>query len=329
MTSIPSPAIRISQGLSIRLLEELQRNNLPAQENEEIRELSSTGFVKLYRQAIEQLEAQIAQGQGHPPMRKQELDLMCRCLMSCSTLAEAIHCAADFCAMLLPRAGQLSLEVDGPHATFHMDSLRQKRSSAACIVDLTGLFCYLQLLSWLIGESLSPQHVLLGHPERADAVPFLGLFNAPVTVGQRTYGFAFSTELLSRPIVRRPAELTAFLVDFPFRLVVIPTKVLSVTQQVRFFLEAAVSRGGEQPSLEAIANILHLSTSTLRRRLKAEGSSYQQLRRQCLLDSAIHCLQATDWSISRIAEHLGFSNEAAFRRAFQSWTGAAPGRYRL
>lgn len=325
MPAIPSPAIRDSHGLSIRLLEELQRNNLPG---EEVRELSPAGFVKLYRQAIEQLEAQIAQGQGHPPMRKQEMDLMCRCLMSCATLAEAIHCAADFCAMLLPRAGQLSLEVDGPNATFHMDSLRQKRSSAACIVDLTGLFCYLQLFSWLIGESLSPQHVYLGHPERTDAVPFLGLFNAPVTVGQRAYGFAFSVELLNRPVVRRPAELAAFLVDLPFRLVVIPTQVLSVTQQVRFFLEAAASHGGEQPSLEDIAATLHLSTATLRRRLTAEGSSYQQLRRQCLLDSAMHCLQATDWSINRIAEHLGFSNEAAFRRAFQSWTGSAPSRCR-
>lgn len=325
MPAIPSPTIRTSHGLSIRLLEELQRNNLPG---EEVRELSPAGFVKLYRQAIEQLEAQIAQGQGHPPMRKQEMDLMCRCLMSCATLAEAIHCAADFCVMLLPRAGQLSLEVDDPNATFHMDSLRQKRSSAACIVDLTGLFCYLQLFSWLIGESLSPQHVYLGHPERTDAVPFLGLFNAPVTVGQRAYGFAFSAELLKRPVVRRPAELAAFLVDLPFRLVVIPTQVLSVTQQVRFFLEAAASHGGEQPSLETIAGTLHLSTATLRRRLATEGSSYQQLRRQCLLDVAMHYLQATDWSISRIAEHLGFSNEAAFRRAFQGWTGSAPSRHR-
>lgn len=330
MTSISSPPARASHGLSSRLLEELRRNNLLAEQpiNGDL-QFSSSSFVKLYRQAIEQLDAQIAQEQGHPSMRKQEVDLMCRCLMSCNTLAEAIHCAADFCAMLLPRAGQLSLEVKDQHATFQMDSLRQKHSSAACIVDLTGLFCYLQLFSWLIGESLSPQQIFLAHPERADAVPFLSLFNAPATVGQRTYGFTFEAQLLNRPVIRQPTELPEFLVDFPFRLVVTPTAVVSVTQQVDFFLRTATTHGRKVPDMGSVANALHLSTPTLRRRLNAEGSSYQDLRRHCLMESAQHCLQSTNWSISRISEHLGFSSEAAFRRAFQEWTGSAPSRYRV
>lgn len=329
MTSTPAPDLRAPRGLSKRLLEELQRHNLLPPPAEDTQPLPASSFVKLYRQAIEQLDAQIAQGQGHPPMRKQEVDLMCRCLMSCSTLGEAILCAADFCAMLLPRAGRLSLEVEGNWATFHMDSLRPRRSSAACIVDLTGLFCYLQLFSWLIGESLAPRQAFMAHPERADAVPFLSLFNAPVTVGQPTYGFTFGAALLTQPVIRQPAELAAFLVDFPFRLVVTPTTVVSVTQQVSFFLQAAAAHGREWPTLESIAATLHLSPATLRRRLQAEDSSYQQLRRECLLASALHYLRATDWSISRIAEHLGFSNEAAFRRAFLGWTGSPPSRYRL
>ncbi|MEJ6654490.1 MAG: AraC family transcriptional regulator ligand-binding domain-containing protein [Pseudomonas sp.] len=330
MTSISPPVLHPPLGLSNRLLEELQRNNLSLPEQaEDTQPVPASSFVKLYRQAIEQLDAQIAHGQGHPPMRKQEVDLMCRCLMSCSTLRTAILCAADFCAMLLPRAGRLSLQVTGSSATFHMDSLRPKRSSAACIIDLTGLFCYLQLFSWLIGESLAPQQAFIAHPERSDAVPFLSLFNAPVIVGQPTYGFSFSAELLERPVIRQPAELAAFLVDFPFRLVVRPTTVVSVTQQVRFFLEAAAAHGREWPSLDAIAGTLHLSSATLRRRLKAEGSSYQDLRRQCLFASALHYLRATDWSISRIAEQLGFSNETAFRRAFMGWTGSPPSHYRL
>lgn len=323
-------ALRTPHGLSSRLLEELHRNNLlPPALEQSAQLLPASSFVKLYRQAIEQLDAQIAEDQGHPPMRKQEVDLMCRCLVSCSTLGEAILCAADFCAMLFPRAGRLSLEVEGSWATFHMDSLRPKRSSAACIVDLTGLFCYLQLFSWLIGESLCPRQAFIAHPERSDAVPFLSLFNAPVAVGQPTYGFTFCTDLLAHPVIRQPVELPGFLVDFPFRLVVTPTTVVSVTQQVRFFLQAAAAHGHEWPSLETIAETLHMSQATLRRRLKVEGSSYQHLRRQCLLASALHYLRATDWSISRIAEYLGFSNEAAFRRAFLSWTGSPPSHYRL
>lgn len=329
MASRSAHAVRVPHGLGARLLEELQRNSLqgagPVGSDQP---LSADSFVTLYREAIEQLEAQVARGEGHPPMRKQEVDLMCRCLLSCSTLGEAIGCAAEFCAMLQPRAGKLSLESQGEHATFHMDSLRQKRSSAACLVDLTGLFCYLQLFAWLTGQSLRPHSVFLAHPKREDAMPFLGLFDAPVAVGKRTYGFSFDASLLARPLIRQPAELAAFLVDFPFRLIGAPPSVVSLTQQVRGFLDAALAHELELPALGELAAALGISEPTLRRRLAAEGSSYQLLRKLCLRESAQRCLRDSDWTIGRIAGHLGFSSEAAFRRAFLDWTGHAPSRYR-
>ncbi len=329
MASRSAHAVRVPHGLGARLLEELQRSGpLGAGPGGAERQPSADDFVTLYREAIEQLEARVARGEGHPPMRKQEVDLMCRCLLSCSTLGEAIACAADFCAMLHPRAGKLSLESQGESATFHMDSLRQKRSSAACLVDLTGLFCYLQLFAWLTGQSLRPHSVFLAHPKREDAMPFLGLFDAPVAVGKPTYGFSFDSSLLARPVIRQPAELAGFLVDFPFRLIGAPSSVLSVTQQVRGFLDAALAHELELPALGAVAADLGISEPTLRRRLVAEGSSYQLLRRLCLRESAQRCLRDTDWTIGRIAGHLGFSSEAAFRRAFLGWTGDAPSRYR-
>lgn len=322
-------AIRVPHGLESRLHEELQRNNLGrAVPGEAEQQLSADDFITLFRQAIEQLEAQVARGEGHPPMRKQEVDLMCRCLLSCATLGEAIDCAAKFCAMLQPRAGKLSLAVRGDVAIFHMDSLRQKRSSAACLVDLTGLLCYLQLFAWLGGHTLRPHGVFLAHPKREDAMPFLGLFDAPVAVGKATYGFSFDADLLARPVIRQPAELAAFLVDFPFRLVGAPPCVVSLTQQVRGFLDGALLREFELPAHSAIAADLGISAATLRRRLAEEGSSYQQLRRLCLCEFAQRCLRDSDWSIGRIAGHLGFSSEAAFRRAFLDWTGYAPSHYR-
>ncbi|UVJ42109.1 AraC family transcriptional regulator [Pseudomonas sp. LS1212] len=330
MVSRPAHAVRVPYGLDTRLLDELHRNSLQAPGQDGLAEqLSADSFVALYRQAIEQLEEKVAQGEGQPPMRKYEVDLMCRCLLSCGTLGEAIHCAAEFCAMLHPRAGKLSLELHGQSATFHMDSLRQRRSSAACLVDLTGLFCYLQLFAWLIGQTLRPSNVFLAHPERKDAMPFLGLFDAPVSVGKATYGFSFGAELLARQVVRKPAELAVFLVDFPFRLIGAPPNVVSATQQVRSFLDAALAHELELPALGSIAEALGTSEPTLRRRLAAEGSSYQQLRRLCLCESAQRCLRDSDWTIGRVAGHLGFSSEAAFRRAFVSWTGHAPSHFRI
>ncbi|UEP50276.1 helix-turn-helix transcriptional regulator [Burkholderia ambifaria] len=324
---------RVLPGLGARLLDELTRSGAALAQRPTTpaaAALTTTpgGFVALYRDAIERLEAQVARGDGHPPMRKQEVDLMCRCLLSCATLADAIRCAAEFCEMLTPRAGALSLTVRDTRATFRMDSLRRTRSSAACLVDLTGLFCYLQLFGWLIGQPLRPDEVWLGHPRRDDAMPLLGLFNAPVDVGRKTYGFAFDAARLDARVIRQPGELAAFLVDFPFRLIDAAPAVVSWAQQVRGFLDAALAHEQALPPLTALATWLGVSEATLRRRLAAEGSSYHALREQCLADVARRCLRESDWPVARIAAHLGFSGEEAFRRAFMRWTGVAPSRFR-
>ncbi|AXF23400.1 AraC family transcriptional regulator [Burkholderia pyrrocinia] len=315
---------RVLPGLGARLLSELTRSGAPPPQDA----TTPGGFVALYRDAIERLEAQVARGNGHPPMRKQEVDLMCRCLLSCATLADAIRCAREFCEMLTPRAGGLSLTVRDGRATFRMDSLRRTRSPAACLVDLTGLFCYLQLFGWLIGQPLRPAEVWLGHPCRDDAVPLLGLFNAPVDVGRPTYGFAFDAARLDCRVIRQPGELGAFLVDFPFRLIDAAPAVVSWAQQVRGFLDAALAREQALPPLAELAVWLGVSDATLRRRLSAEGSGYHALREQCLADAARRCLHETDWPVARVAAHLGFGGEEAFRRAFVRWTGVAPSRFR-
>ncbi|ALX15823.1 AraC family transcriptional regulator [Burkholderia cepacia JBK9] len=322
---------RVLPGLDARLLSELTRSGAPpADRTAQPQQAATTpgGFVALYRDAIVRLEAQVARGNGHPPMRKQEVDLMCRCLLSCATLADAIRCARDFCEMLTPRAGVLSLAVRDGHATFRMDSLRRTRSPAACLVDLTGLFCYLQLFGWLIGQPLRPTGVWLGHPRRDDAVPLLGLFNAPVDVGRKTYGFAFDATRLDCRVIRQPGELDAFLVDFPFRLIDAAPAVVSWAQQVRGFLDAALAREQALPALAELAAWLGVSDATLRRRLAAEDSGYHVLREQCLADTARRCLHETDWPITRVAAYLGFGGEEAFRRAFVRWTGVAPSRFR-
>jgi len=317
-------------GLGTRLLDELRRSGADsAAMADAAGHLSAGAFATLYRSAIEHLEAQVAQGDGHPPMRKREVDLLCRCLLSCRTLADAIHCAADFCAMLNPRAGALSLSTDQGAAVFRMDSLRRRHSPAACLVDVTGLLFYQRLFTWLIGEPIRPLRNFIGHPNREDAIPFLSLFGRPVEVGQPTYGFVFDAALLARPVRRRPAELEAFLVDFPFRLAAgEPASQVPLAQQVRSFIDAALARQAPLPTQQELGAALSLSVATLRRRLHAEGTGYRALRDACLLEAAKHYLRNTEWPIERVAGYLGFSNAAAMRRAMVRLTGHPPSRYR-
>ena len=82
------------------------------------------------------------------------------------------------------------------------------------------------------------------------------------------------------------------------------------------------------PDLAATADALHLSTSTLQRRLAAEGLSFRMLKDQLRLDLAIVRLNTTNDSLAVVATDLGFADSPAFQRAFKHWTGSAAGAYR-
>jgi AraC-like DNA-binding protein len=76
--------------------------------------------------------------------------------------------------------------------------------------------------------------------------------------------------------------------------------------------------------IESIAARLGCSRDTLYRRLKAEGTTFRQvvdaLRRRLALDY----LDGGKVSVNEIAYLVGFSDPAAFSRAFKRWTGSSP-----
>jgi len=77
-----------------------------------------------------------------------------------------------------------------------------------------------------------------------------------------------------------------------------------------------------------MAAALHVGARTLRRRLRAEGRTYQQVVDEVRLQLAIKYLTDTDMTQEHIACRLNFSGAANFRRAFRRWTGKAPSQIR-
>ena len=86
-------------------------------------------------------------------------------------------------------------------------------------------------------------------------------------------------------------------------------------------LEPLLASG--EVGIERLARDLGYSRQTLYRRLKAEGVTYEQLldglRRRLGLRFMREGL-----SVKEAAYRLGFSDPAAFSRAFKRWTGSSP-----
>ena len=75
--------------------------------------------------------------------------------------------------------------------------------------------------------------------------------------------------------------------------------------------------------------MLAMTPQTLRRRLHDEGRGFQAIKDDLRRDVSIEYLARTDLPLLDIAEKVGFSETSTFHRAFKSWTGVAPGEYRL
>lgn len=85
---------------------------------------------------------------------------------------------------------------------------------------------------------------------------------------------------------------------------------------------------GVVPSLGEIARDLHVTTRTLIRRLKREGTSYRRLLDQVRRELAQEALAEGALPVKEIAYRLGYRDPSNFGRAFRTWTGHSPGAYR-
>lgn len=89
-----------------------------------------------------------------------------------------------------------------------------------------------------------------------------------------------------------------------------------------------ISQPSNFPSPAEIALQLNTSERNLRRQLKDQGSSYQQILDRVRADIAINYLKDTQLPLEDIAHLLGFSESSSFYRAFRKWTNNAPSSYR-
>jgi AraC-like DNA-binding protein len=96
-------------------------------------------------------------------------------------------------------------------------------------------------------------------------------------------------------------------------------------QRVKLILE----RDLQNPvPLEDVAHQMHCSARTLRRQLGVFKTSYRQLLDEVRFERAKIMLKEGKLPTDQIAESLGFCDGAGFRRAFQRWSGLAPGAYK-
>ena len=88
------------------------------------------------------------------------------------------------------------------------------------------------------------------------------------------------------------------------------------------------SRPGQVPNMDEMAKSLHIGTRTMRRRLKDENTSYQQVVSEFRVAMAKRYLSETSLPANEVAMLVGYSDPANLYRTFHRETGQTPLQYR-
>ena len=98
------------------------------------------------------------------------------------------------------------------------------------------------------------------------------------------------------------------------------------SKQVEALIEPLLESGPVR--IDAVARELGLSRQTLYRRLKDEGVTFEAVLDRVRRRLAIRYVREQGMAVKEAAWRLGFSDPAAFSRAFKRWTGSSPGAKR-
>lgn len=259
-------------------------------------------------------------------MKPGSFALLCRSLLPAADLGQALRrVLRGFDCLLDDVSG--ALQVHDGEAVLRVrqrgaDPDARRFACETFLVLVHGLTC------WLAGRRVPLRWARFDFPAPAHADEYALMYSRQLAFDAPDTAVAFDAALLAAPVVPDERGLKAFLAAAPRSVFLKYRNEEGFTARVRRRLKPCVESGAPWPRLEAVAAELHVSANTLRRRLGAEGASWQGLKDALRRDAAIHLLAGTRLSVEAVAARLGFEDASAFHRAFRKWLGMQPGEYR-
>lgn len=175
------------------------------------------------------------------------------------------------------------------------------------------------------GVRLSPLRVEFVQP-RAHVKTIERHFGCTVVCGAPRNAIVFRAADAQRPLVTRNAELLGMLAPQFEEELKQENGDENFIERVRLAVQHKLT--GQRPTIEDIADALHVSPRTLQRRLQEEGSSFQRVLEEARHQLARHYLNNSVLELNEAAYLLGYNDSNSFVRAFRTWEGVPPAQWR-
>lgn len=181
--------------------------------------------------------------------------------------------------------------------------------------------------TWLKFISVKKIHFVeinINHKPPNNPSKYYELFKAPINFDASETSLVINSEVADFVLPAGSQALTDFN-EKEMRNYALQKKNATVAYRTTLYIEKNLENGAI--TIEEIAKNFSLSTKSLQRSLKREGTGYKELVELTRNKLAEKYLKQ-DKDLSEIAYLLGFSEQSAFSRAFKKYTGSSPSEYR-
>lgn len=246
--------------------------------------------------------------------------------MTSTTLREALDRVARYSRVTADDSVVVTREIDGEYVyTSGWDAGAPTPSPMPMVATLAAL---LRGARAMYGADLNPTRVEFLQSTPDQLARFEEFFRCPLRFDADAYLLAFRVDDVDRPVPSANQRLSgaaeAAIVEYLQSLDEEPGP--TVSREVRNVLVDVIP-GGE-PDIRTVASELAMSGRTLQRRLGDEGTTFRDVLNDTRQNLAVALLRDPDCTIAQVSQRLGFSESAAFARAFRRWTGSAPSAFR-
>jgi AraC-like DNA-binding protein len=245
-------------------------------------------------------------------------------LLSCGDLEGVLERILRY-QRLLYDVNALTIQIDGDHVDLLWGV---EHGFPGPMVDETAITALLQFCRDITAmPELAPTGVDFVNAAPKSTRDYEAYFQCPVRFAQTQTRIRIDAQLLRQPLRAADPTLVAVLEQQAELMLAQLPPAENFVAGVRQAMAHALKDG--EPTLQSIAEHLHVSTRTLHRRLDSEGWNFRGLLNDIRGNMAKDYLRDLRLQISEIAMLLGYSEQSAFTRAFSRWASQSPRAFRL
>lgn len=283
--------------------------------------ISVSAFARLWTEIANQMNDEFFGMDSHG-MRRGSFQLLSKMLMQAETVKIALNQILQFLnAILDDFTSTLFVEENYAYIVIY-----DRQASKTMFTYATYLMLIHGLICWLSGQRLIINKIQLKCAAPLDDHDYKVRFCENIQYHADENYIQFDASYLKITIKQDQKSWHEFIRNTPENLLVRFKNPHALSSIIRKSLMQHPPV--EWLELNSLAQQLNMSEATIQRRLKTEGTSYQQLKNEIRRDTAIELLTTTTKTLQEISDELYFQDPSAFHRAFKKWTGVSPGSYR-